>query len=711
VAAGRWWTGDEDMDWVALADDTGEDGVMGTDDPGEGDGMPTTGEPHFDKTDKDESDQIGLTGFQMNYINNPGGIPDDVVFYKTGRPPHPDWPKELFEKWTSPIASTRFDSRSGATNINIGFLFASGPFTLKAGKTERFSLALAYGADLQELRSTVKVVQAIYNANYQFAVPPPAPTVKAEAGDGYVRLTWDDAAEHSTDPVTTVNDFEGYRIYRSTDPEFTDPRIIQTGRGTGPIGNGKPIAQYDLKDGRGGFTETNVEGIAYYLGNESGITHTFTDETAVNGQLYYYAVCSYDYGPSIILQNQDVFTYYPSENAITVSRTPRGGTILPRNVVAVRPNPKVLGFTPAEASGATRLEGAGTGTVNVRVLDSKLVRNNHTYKITFNANSDEVRAHSYNLIDSTEGEVVFRTGSDFAGEGTGISGAGVQPIINTLPTVVVDTTQSGFAAGSATNARLDVSYSGVTMPITLRRELFPYDITITFSNTIIDTAEGLFPLPSFRRPVKFRAVAHTPGGDQHLRCKFVDLNGDSTLSPNPSNSEVIQILTGSESLTASQRQTWAIKIKNDSATTVAPTLGDVYELKFLYPFTTGDEFMFRTTEEFVAGDRAKNEFGSSPYVVPNPYVGAASFEPGLFATSGRGERRMEFRGLPQSCMIRIYTVRGDLVQTLTHDGSRDGFVAWNLRTKDNLDVSPGLYVYHVDAGPAGTFVGKFAIIK
>jgi hypothetical protein len=249
------------------------------------------------------------------------------------------------------------------------------------------------------------------------------------------------------------------------------------------------------------------------------------------------------------------------------------------------------------------------------------------------------------------------------------------------------------------------------MPITLRRELFPYDITITFSNTIIDTAEGLFPLPSFRRPVKFRAVAHTPGGDQHLRCKFVDLNGDSTLSPNPSNSEVIQILTGSESLTASQRQTWAIKIKNDSATTVAPTLGDVYELKFLYPFTTGDEFMFRTTEEFVAGDRAKNEFGSSPYVVPNPYVGAASFEPGLFATSGRGERRMEFRGLPQSCMIRIYTVRGDLVQTLTHDGSRDGFVAWNLRTKDNLDVSPGLYVYHVDAGPAGTFVGKFAIIK
>ena len=61
-----------------------------------------------------------------------------------------------------------------AVNYNIGFLFASGPFQLPAGKRERFSLALAYGADLTELRETVRTVQLIYNANYQFAVPPPA---------------------------------------------------------------------------------------------------------------------------------------------------------------------------------------------------------------------------------------------------------------------------------------------------------------------------------------------------------------------------------------------------------------------------------------------------------------------------------------------------------------------------------------------------------
>jgi hypothetical protein len=508
-----------------------------------------------------------------------------------------------------------------------------------------------------------------------------------------------------------VNDFEGYKIYRATDPEFLDPKIILNVRGTGTLGNGKPIAQFDLKDGKSGYTTTNVEGLAYYLGSETGITHTFRDTDVVNGQQYYYAVCSYDYGPSIKLQGQDVFTYYPSENPITVSRTPRGGTILPKNVVAIRPEPKVLGFTGAEAAGVTRIAGTGTGTVNVRVLDSKRVPENHLFKLTFNANSDQVLANSYNLIDSTTGETVFKSGTDFTGLGSGITGKGVQPIINTLPTVVVDTVRSGFTSSSATNAKLSATYSGTTLPITLRRPGFPYDATITFSNSVLDTAEGLFPLPAFRRPVKFRVVAHTPSGDVHLRCKFVDLNNDSTLSPNPANSEVIQILSGSDSLSTNDRVTWAVKIQNDSSTTRTPRLGDVYELHLLYPFTTGDEFTFTTKAEFINSASAKTAFNGSPYVVPNPYVGAASFEPGLFATSGRGERRIEFRGLPQYCTIRIYTVHGDLVQTLIHDGSTDGVVPWNLRSKDNLDVAPGLYIYHVDGGSSGTYVGKFALIK
>ncbi|MBM2845739.1 MAG: hypothetical protein HW407_1051, partial [Bacteroidetes bacterium] len=390
------------------------------------------------------------------------------------------------------------------------------------------------------------------------------------------------------------------------------------------------------------------------------------------------------------------------------------GTILPKNVVSVRPNPKILGYTPADASQATRIAGTGTGTISTRIVDSKLVPENHLLKITFNAKSDEVHANSYNLIDSTTGQVLFETGNDFDGKGTGVSGSGVQPIIWTLPTVVVDTLQSGFAPGSTSDAILDVSYSPspTSLPITKRRLGFPYDMIITFSNTVIDTAEGTFPGPLFRRPVKFRIEAMTPEGLLHLRCKFSDQNGDSTLSRLPGqNFEQIQVFTGPDSLQTAAKITWVIKLKNDDSVTVNPTLGDLYNVRLLYPYTVSDEFVFTTKGEWIESARAQDEFKQQPYVVPNPYVGAASFEPGLFATQGRGDRAMEFRGLPQNCAIRIYTVRGELVRTLVHDGSTDGYVRWDLRTKDNLDVAPGLYVFHVDAGSYGSHIGKFAIIK
>ncbi|RIK53454.1 hypothetical protein DCC62_32310, partial [candidate division KSB1 bacterium] len=195
------------------------------------------------------------------------------------------------------------------------------------------------------------------------------PTVTAEAGDGYVRLSWDDQAERGIDPVTLENDFEGYRVYRATDPEFRDVKVISTGRGTGPLGNGRPLAQFDMVNDKKGFSSQMVEGVAYYLGNNTGLAHTFIDTAVTNGQLYYYAVTAYDFG-------SDSLGFYPSENAIAVSRTPRGGTILPKNVVSVRPNPRVRGFTRAEASNTTRVAGRGTGSVQVEVVNSALVPDN-----------------------------------------------------------------------------------------------------------------------------------------------------------------------------------------------------------------------------------------------------------------------------------------------------------------------------------------------
>jgi len=716
--AGVWWTGDEDMDWRADINDVGADGVKDTHDTGEGDGIPTEGEPNFDRTDIDESDQIGLTGFKMNRIRagqgNPDPTADDIVFYDN--PKH--WPATLWDQFTNSNPAARFDSALAA-NYNIGFLFASGKFTLTAGKRERFSLALAYGADLTELRDNVKTVQLIYNANYQFATPPVIPTMTAETGDHYVRLSWDDVAERSFDPVTNAFDFEGYRIYRSTDPDFLDPKVLVSGRGN-PLNelNGKPIAQFDLADGRRGYSNIAVQGLAYWLGDDTGLTHTWTDTTVVNGQQYYYAVCAYDFGfdPAIdstaALNGFKLPAIYPSEDPIAVSRTPRGGLIYPPNAIAARPNPRVPGFEKASVGPITHVAGDGTGQVNVQVVNTDVIPDGHLFKIAFTAPAPEsIRATAYSLTDSTDGRVLFSTGSDMDGVGVGPAAVGLLPVIATGPYVTVDGS-SAFRPGSPTNTLLKTVYQTTSRPINQRREGFPGDMRIDFDNVTRDTAIALG-IGFLAKPAKFRIYSLTPQGDRQMDFRFRDLDNSGTLNR---ADEWIDILTGPGPPWTTSDVTWRVQLdtlgQGARGPIQAPTLGDVYDLKIRRPLNASDVFVFRTAGSHVDAAAGRSAAAAQkPYVVPNPYVGAASFEPGRFATSGRGERRIEFRSIPQGATIRIFTVRGDLVQTLRQDGSSEGFVAWNLRSRDNLDIAPGLYVFEVEAPGYPNTIGKFAVIK
>ena len=699
--AGRWWTGDEDLDWNAQFNDTGADGIFSDDDnppdTGEGDGMPTAGEANFDQTDITESDLIGLTGFKLNRIRAGAGAPssetDNIVFFNNQN----EWPRRLYDQFSSPDPNVSFDTPL-ALNYNIGFLFASGPFRLEAGRRERFSLALAFGEDLTALETTVSTVQSIYDANYQFATPPPEPTLQAFAGDGRVTLVWDNIAERSIDPVTNEDDFEGYRVYRSTDPNFLDAQVISNARGTGPIGIGRPIAQFDLENDVAGYSDLTVEGTAYYLGQNTGLTHTFTDTTVTNGQTYYYAVTAYDRG-------SEAFNFYPSENAITISRTPRGGTILPKNAVQVRPNAQVPGYVPAALEGPPeQVAGEGFGTIDIRVLDSGVVPDGHTFRIDFAGDPDSVRANTYRLTDVTDGTVIFEGGEDFVGEGTGPVGAGLLPILTTPPTVEVDTLNSGFQPGSTTNAMFTARYAEA-LPINLRRPGYPEDLIVTFADTPLDTSRAAIGAPGI--PVNFKIVTADTG--MQLDFSFRDVNGDATLS---AEGEFIEVLAPDPS-DDRLRPVWRILLDEDQTGPVDPPgAGDVYRLAINLPFSPEDAFTFTVRGEYVDESLAQSAFDEQePYVVPNPYVASASFEPERFAVAGRGERRLEFRAIPSGAMIRIYSVRGELVQTLRHDDSTTGMVPWDLRSKDNLEVAPGLYVYHVDAGSLGEFVGKFAIIK
>ncbi|MEX0602043.1 MAG: hypothetical protein WD295_01795, partial [Bacteroidota bacterium] len=386
------------------------------------------------------------------------------------------------------------------------------------------------------------------------------------------------------DPVTLKNDFEGYRIYRSTDPFFLDAKVISNARGTGPIGHGRPIAQFDLKNGITGFSGQTVEGVAYYLGDDSGITHTWVDSTVTNGQLYYYAITAYDHG-------SDSLEFYPSENAITISRTPRGGTILPQNAVEVRPNPKVLGYIPATTSSLVRRSGIGTGTIEMKVVNSSHVPDSHTMLLAFKTDREEnVRADFYELIDSTSGTTLIGRGSSFDGEEIGQVGGGLLPIIDTPGNVLFNDSLSRFTLPGVTNTRLKITYQEV-LPINQRRPGFPDNLTITFSDVPLDTSLPAVGRPA--RPVRFRIVANTDSGALRLKTQFRELDDDGTLS-HPD--EFFDIVTYSPASPATPRATWRVELDTTGqylrGTIVPPTLGDVFEAIIDKPFGDGDTFAF-----------------------------------------------------------------------------------------------------------------------
>jgi hypothetical protein len=69
-------------------------------------------------------------------------------------------------------------------------------------------------------------------------------------------------------------------------------------------------------------------------------------------------------------------------------------------------------------------------------------------------------------------------------------------------------------------------------------------------------------------------------------------------------------------------------------------------------------------------------------------------------------------GLPRErSTIKIWTVAGDLVQELHHDG-RDGSgeQAWDLISRNGQEVESGIYLFTVESS-LGRSSGRFVVIR
>ena len=763
-----WTDGiDNDGDWNPEFDDVGLDGIPSTGDFGEGDGIPTAGdqfditkpgEPNFEFTDIDESDMIGLTSFASpRFAGN--RISDD-------------------ERVWGFVEPGRFDSVPSEPGDYV-FLYGSGQFPLRAGETKRFSIALLVGENLADLRLNAETVQQIFDVGYRFAKPPDKPIVRAVPGDGQVTLYWDDRAEKTVDPLSRDRDFEGYVIYRSTDHEFSDQQTITDVNGSRflfrPLQSKLGVdARFDLDNGLSGPSPIPFprRGVAYDLGDDTGLYHTYVDDNGlVNGQTYYYTVVAYDRG---FAQGDTGFEngIPPSETAKTITYNPvTDEYIFDVNTVAVVPRPRAAGYVPpslADAGGLTRAAGVGTGDITIRIVDEMAVREGGTYSLQFDLVNGESR---YSVVNEV---VQVDTIQAVAGKTTALSHdnvveedfqltAGGRALVAGADYVLnaENGNLQALATGSVTDGELLVARyryrplahsqalnneetnpvfdglhlfveadvlgldeeasgwseggSGIAYEIAVARSgpgrvAQPNDYEITFSDSPVGTSF------SNNVPIPFQVINVTQA-NQPLQVFAPDLNRNGSWD---TGEPIIFLEQVNNQLTA----TWQVQFTDAGE---MPGSGDVFFVATSKPFRN-DRFTFQTVgarddadliAEEIGGcadldptDPRFDRLGECIYAVPNPYVATNDIEPrNPVSRSQRGDRRMYFAGVPARSTIRIFTLAGELVDTIEHDSPvDDGKAFWDLRTKDNMNIAHGLYIFHVE-WEGGNYIGKFAVIK
>jgi hypothetical protein len=556
---------------------------------------------------------------------------------------------------------------------DITYVFASGPFDLDPGEQLNFSLASVHGVNQKDLFNNAILCQVLYDNDYKAAEAPPEPNVRAVAGDHSVTLYWDNyptedgiyynadgEIDHVGDKLTGNNAFEGYKIYRSSDRGVTwgEVMIDLSGAPRGYI----PLAQYDIADGITGESESRP---FFYLGDDTGLKHSFTDNNVNNGYEYWYAVLAYD---------KDDGPIPPLENAFK-----KDASTAHDNVVAVIPKGTVSGYQTSTVDSAFHT--AGTCDISgypVEIVDPAMVTGNN-YEITVNETDD---GKTFTVKNTDTGEIpmagqlpveywpLYDEGTDNA------------PIFDGLRLKITDVdweVKSAEWTSGDTDALVDIGYDWYDKGTSDDYE---------FRWTGVEGPLGIY---------------DTPG----LPFEIYNLTQDALCSHYLWDDDESGTWTSGEEGFIAEPDgywwTWLFIVDTDAAT-VPPEAGDVFTVITAKSLTPEDKYTFSTTAGSYAS--VKESDLSKITTVPNPFVVSSLYEIGAYGT----EKELQFHFLPPKCTIKIFNISGDLIRTIEHTNGTS-VDKWNLQSYNQQEVAFGVYLYHVDAPGIGEYVGKMAIIK
>jgi len=766
---GRYADQDQYGNWVLengafVGDDVGLDGVGPGDlnyegpDEGECNHKPDYREgvgcePNFDATDVDESDMVGLTSYLMF----------DWA----------QWKETLYltlnedkNVWSVMISDSLAEYLVAGSVGSMYLVFASSPFPFYKGRTERVSMAFmcAY-ENLAALNASdhrasnlfrlKEVAQIIYERDYQFAQPPIMPTLKATPGDGKVILTWDDFADTKTrEPLLEgINDFEGYKLYKSTDKFMSDPQIVTDGQGSKKFR--APTFQCDKIDTITGYCDFGGEqdGHLAYLGDDTGIRHYFIDTDVQNGRTYYYALVAYDYG----IKDLNIA---PAENMLDIELDESENIVrVGQNIQIVMPRQIAAGYVPPEISidvehSSERLTG---GQIIPAIIDQDLVQQGHTYKLAFQSNP----------IDYYQNVLARRSIRD---EKQMTSGIEVYDITQTTQLVYVENVESGFpdynlqynadkqawiypANSDITtdvfqglqctvsipddSVQLDLENTGwvqgqalINLQLGPAAPYFAYQYEIVFDPTqeyqsLTNKPSYIYDLDGIGVPTKYRVlglkypfyiinkmITDSFNRYEKLDCVLYDANENGIL-----DWDTDRILVGYTTQDGTNYW-WGGTIFAFDFTQVGShsnpaTAGDTYRISFHKPLSEIDSLIF-TVNPAININKSKLKIAmDSIKVVPNPYIATNMMETAVANQYLNQRRRILFTHIPADCIIRIFTSSGVLVDKIdVQNEPTNGTVHWNLLSHEGLEIAAGMYIFHVRSKVTGDEkVGKFAVIK
>ncbi len=581
-----------------------------------------------------------------------------------------------------------------ASGIDLLANISSGPYILNRGDTLVFYTAMVAGETYDELILAANTAQFAMDNNFDLAKPPNRPNLYSTNGEFKANLYWDDAAEQSFDKLSGY-DFEGYRLYKSTD------------RGI----SWKRIADYDIRNN---------------VGNNTGLQYSYTDTNLVNGIEYWYSITAYDKGDS---------SFESLESAI-------GNNLLAVNTVSVIPRSEAIGRTPISPDDVMNLNtGNSNYILNASSIDDEAIVGNE-YKTTFGfvprkefgdlatqvtvAITDTAAtkpykysieftsASTFNLTNVTLDEVI-REGYGYptGGRTLLITGHGIRV---TMSDSVGTPDDFRPQAGDV----IAINYSMTTVRNNLDSVINQRAYQV---GQIQTTTDGI--LLQLVEPDIVKSVSRIGGTDNvEMSFEVVDaslvqekiyiasvegngtVNGSGFVLLSVTETDIqLDTLFSSDTFTFD-----GIEGQITFPITTPPAAGNRFSVETIKPLQPNikDSYSIKIKGAQVDPQRVASEL-IKIRVVPNPYLVSSLYEPEFGELRREPLRQIQFVNLPPECTIYIFTVDADLIKTIEHNAT-NGTETWDLRTEGGRELAAGVYIYVVKTKDS-EFKERFAIIK